>query len=107
MQMPVIVGVIIAVMFLVTFSGWFYNYALGMVELVLDDKFFSYRIVAASLVSAVFFGLVFFVISIVNQCPNQERVGLFAGLKCEQYLKLKASADNLFQPKNEAVNQTL
>ena len=54
MQMPVIVGMIVATMFLVTFSGWFYNYALGMEELVLDDKFFSYRIVAASLVSAVF-----------------------------------------------------
>ncbi len=107
MQMPVIVGVIIAIMFLVTFSGWFYNYALGMEELVLDDKFFSYRIVAASLASAVFFVVVFFAISIVNQCPNQERVGIFAGLKCEQYLKLKASADNLFQPKNEAVNQAL
>ncbi|MEK7064206.1 MAG: hypothetical protein AAB973_01165 [Patescibacteria group bacterium] len=107
MQMPVIVGMIVATMFLVTFSGWFYNYALGMEELVLDDKFFSYRIVAASLVSAVFFVMVFFVISIVNQCPNQERVGIFAGLKCEQYLKLKASADNLFQPKNETVNQAL
>lgn len=105
--MPVIVGMIVATMFLVTFSGWFYNYALGMEELVLDDKFFSYRIVAASLVSAVFFVMVFFVISIVNQCPNQERVGIFAGLKCEQYLKLKASADNLFQPKNETVNQAL
>ena len=107
MQMPVIVGVIIAIMFLVTFSGWFYNYALGMQELVLDDKFFTYRVAAASLASTVFFVMVFFVISIVNQCPNQERVGIFAGLKCEQYLKLKASADNLFQPKNETINQTL
>lgn len=107
MQMPVAVGVIIAIMFGVTFSGWFYHYAASMQELVLDDRFFTYRIVAASLVSVVFFGLVFFAISIVNQCPDKERAGIFAGLNCKSYLKLKASADSLFQPKNETVNQAL
>ena len=107
MQMPVAVGVIIVVMFLVTFSGWFYNYALGMQELVLDDRYFTYRIAVASLASAVFFVLVFFAISVVNQCPNEERAGIFSGLKCESYLKLKANADSLFQPKNETINQTL
>lgn len=107
MQMPVVVGVLIAIMFLFTFSGWFYELATGMKELVLDDQFFSYRIFFASLVSIVFMVLVFFVIATVNECPNQQREGIFAGLKCEGYLQLKASADGLFKPKNEPVNQSL
>lgn len=107
MQMPVIVGVILAIMALVTFSGWFYEYATGMRELVLDDRFFNYRIVATTLVSMLFMVAVFFVIATFNECPNQTREGVFAGLNCEGYLKIKASADDLFQPKNEAVDQAL
>ncbi len=105
--MPVTVGIVLAVMFLVTLSGWFYHYATGMRELVLDDKFFNFRIVGASLISVVFFFGVFLVISVVNECPNQKREGFFAGLNCEQYLKLKTSADSIFQPKNKAIDQSL
>lgn len=107
MQMPVVVGVILAIMAVVTFSGWFYNLARGMNELVLDDAYFTYRIIAASLASMVFLVGAFFIIATIHECPNQERVGIFAGLKCDSYLNLKASADNLFQPKNEAVDQAL
>ncbi len=107
MQMPVIVGVILAIMALVTFSGWFYEYATGMRELVLDDRFFNYRIVATSLVSMLLMVAVFFVIATINECPNQTKEGIFAGLKCDSYLKMKASADELFQPKNETIDQAL
>lgn len=107
MQMPVIVGVILAIMALVTFSGWFYEYATGVRELVLDDRFFNYRIAATTVVSMLFMVAVFFAIATINECPNQVRGGIFAGLKCESYLKIKASANELFQPKNEAVDQTL
>lgn len=105
--MPVIIGVILSLMALVTFSGWFYEYATGMRELVLDDRFFNYRIVATTLVSMLFMVAVFFVIATINECPNQTREGIFAGLKCESYLKIKTSANELFQPKNEAVDQAL
>lgn len=105
--MPIIVGVILALMALVTFSGWFYEYATGMRELVLDDRFFNYRIVATTIVSMLFMVMIFFVIATINECPNQTREGIFAGLKCEGYLKIKASADELFKPKNEAIDQTL
>lgn len=105
--MPVVVGIIIAVMALVTFSGWFYEYATGMQELVLDDRFFNYRIAAATFASIFFMVAVFWVIAMMNECPNQTREGLFAGLKCESYLKIKASANNLFQPNNKTINQPL
>lgn len=107
MQMPVVVGIIIAVMILVTFSGWFYGYTAGMHELVLDDKFFNYRIAAATFSSILFMVAMFWVIATVNECPNQTRDGAFAGLKCDGYLKIKASADNLFQPKDKAIDQSL
>lgn len=107
MQMPVVIGVIIAVMALVTFSGWFYGYTGGMQELVLDDKLFNYRIALATISSIAFMVAMFWVIATVNECPNQTRDGAFAGLKCDSYLKIKASADNLFQPKNKAIDQSL
>lgn len=107
MQMPVIVGVLLAIMFLVTFSGWFFEYASGLHELVLDDMFFSYRIIAACLISIVILVAAFWGISLINECPRTTREGIFAGLNCSGYLKLKASADALFQPKNEAVEQTV
>jgi len=114
MQMPVAIGVLIAVMALVTFSGWFYGYATGMRELVLDDKFFNYRIAFATLSSILFMVAMFWVIATVNECPNQtNRIGgqtrdeVFAGLKCDGYLRIKASADNLFQPKDKTIDQSL
>lgn len=107
MQMPVVIGVIIAVMALVTFSGWFYGYTGGMQELVLDDKLFNYRIALATISSIAFMVAMFWVIATVNECPNQTREGVFAGLKCDDYLKIKTSADNLFQPKNKTINQSL
>lgn len=107
MQMPVVVGVLMAVMALVTFSGWFYGYSTGMHELVLDDRFFNYRIALATISSIAFMVAMFWVIATVNECPNQTREGLFAGLKCDGYLKIKTSADNLFQPKNKTIDQSL
>lgn len=107
MQMPVVVGVIISIMVLVTFSGWFYGYTSGMHELVFDDKFFNYRIAFATFSSILFMVAVFWVIAIMNECPNQDRKGLFAGLKCDGYLKIKTSANSLFQPKNKTIDQSL
>lgn len=107
MQMPIVVGIILAIMGLVTFSGWFYQYASGMGELVLDDNLFGYRIAAATVMSIVFMVAVFWVIALVNECPNQTREGIFSGLKCDSYLKIKASADQLFKPNNQPINESL
>lgn len=104
MEMPVIIGVIIAAMFLITFTGWFVSLAAGLKEFVLDDVYFYYRIFGAGLVSTLVMVGAFFAIATIKECPNQIREGLFAGLKCDSYLKLRASADNFLKPAQTAEN---
>ena len=58
--MPVVVGVLIALIFLVSFSEWFYNLVTGMKQLVLDDEFFGWRVAWTSFVSMIFMAAVFF-----------------------------------------------
>ena len=60
MKMPVVVGVIIALMFLISFFEWFYNLVSGMKQLVLDDEFFGWRIAWTSFISMAFMVAVFF-----------------------------------------------
>ena len=77
MEMPVIVGVIITVAFLVSFSEWFYTLCKGISVVVLDDIFYVYRIIGMSLVSLLFMIGVFAAIAIVKECPNENREGIF------------------------------
>jgi len=101
MQMPVLVGVILVVMVLIVFSGWFYHLVQGVREVVLDDVFFNYRVLGVSLVSIFIMMMAFVGIATINECEEREgeegREGMFASLKCEEYLSLKASTDELFQ----------
>jgi hypothetical protein len=96
MEMPVVVGLILAVIFMVSFSGWFYNLVSGAKQLVLDDEFFGYRIFATTAASLVFMVIVFMGIATVNECKNEKREGVFASLKCEEYQDLRSSTKNLF-----------
>ena len=41
--MPVIVGVILALIFIVAFSGWFFHLASGWNQFVLDDIYFKFN----------------------------------------------------------------
>ena len=100
MQMPVIVGIVVAVIFLVAFSEWFYNLVSGWKEFVLDDIFFRYRIAGMSLLSILVMSGTFYGMALVNECPNEERVGLFANLNCDQYAKIKADAEGLLIKEN-------
>lgn len=93
--MPVIVGILVAIIFLVAFSEWFYNLVTGWREFVLDDVYFRYRIAGVSLLSILVMGGTFYGMALVNECPNEERTGLFAGLNCEQYQKIKASTEKM------------
>ena len=101
--MPVAVGVVVAVIFLVVFSGWFYNLASGWKEYVLDDIFFRYRLLAASIVSLVMITATFFGMGYAFECPNEERQGIFASLSCADYRNIRASAESLF--KGDTVRQ--
>lgn len=99
-----VIGLIIAVMFLITFTGWFVSLAAGLKEFVLDDVFFFYRIFGAGAASILVVVGAFIVIATIKECPNQNREGLFAGLKCDSYLKLRASTDNFLKPTQTAEN---
>jgi hypothetical protein len=99
MQMPVIVGVGIVLAFLVTFSQWFYAFGSGMREAVLDDARFAFRIVRASVLSIIFMVFVFFIIAMINECPDKpsQRSEFLENLNCEKYLQIKSTSENLFK----------
>jgi hypothetical protein len=96
MQMPVAVGVVVSIIFLVAFSEWFYHMVKGWEEIVLDDAYFKYRIAGVTLFSFLIIGVTFFGMALVNECPNQTKEGPFANLRCDEYLKIKAGTDQLF-----------
>ena len=100
MQMPVIVGVVVAIIFIVGFSEWFYHLVAGWGEYVLDDVYFRYRIMGVSLLSMLVMSGTFYGMALINECPNEVREGLFASLNCEEYSKITVSAEKLFFPGN-------
>ena len=105
--MPLWVGIILTLVALVVFSGWFFNLAEGLRELVLDDQFFGLRIVAASLFSFVLFIGSFWMIATVNECKNIDHEGIFASLNCEEYNKLSTGLEGFFDKTNQESDQTL
>ena len=104
MQMPVVVGILVAVIFLVAFSEWFYHLVKGWREIVIDDAFFKYRIVGVSIFSMFIIGSSFFGMALITECPNEVREGILAKLRCEEYLKIKAGTENLFGEDNNTKN---
>lgn len=96
MQMPVIVGVVLAIIFLIVFSEWFYHNFLGWKEVIVDDQFFSIRIVGATIVSMMIFFVSFFGAAYVTKCPSEERSGIFEKLNCTEYNKIKIQVGSIF-----------
>lgn len=97
--MPVIVGIILALIFLVAFSEWFYHMVSGWRELVLDDVYFKYRVVGTTLVTIFIITASFFGMALITECPNEVKEGWAARLRCEEYLKIKAGTDKIFASK--------
>jgi hypothetical protein len=95
MQMPVVVGIVVAIIFLMAFSEWFYHLASGWREFVLDDVFFKYRIVGASLLSIVVMSGTFYSMALFNECDKETRVGVFANLNCEEYTKIMTGTEEM------------
>lgn len=89
MQMPVWVGVILAIIFLTVFSEWTFHTVVGWKEIVLDDIYYTYRIAGVTLFSILIMSSTFLVMAYVTECPNETREGFFAKLNCEQYYKIK------------------
>lgn len=91
MEMPVIVGIILAIIFLIVFSEWFYHMFAGWREIVIDDKFFNLRIVGASIVSILVLVISFVGMAYVTECPREEKPEIFERLNCEAYNKIKVN----------------
>lgn len=94
--MPVAVGIVLSIIFLVAFSQWFYNLAIGWGQIVIDDVYFKYRIAGVTALTFVVITLTFFTMALVSECPKGTREGPFARLRCDEYLKIKAGTDKLF-----------
>ena len=94
--MPIWVGVLISIIFLVSFSEWFYHLVRGWGEIIVDDVYYGYRILGVSLFSILIISMTFFGMALINECPNEEREGAFARLRCEEYLKIKAGTEKVF-----------
>lgn len=86
--MPVIIGVLLAIISLVVFSEWFYHTALGWHEVVLDDSYFKYRVLGATLFSLFVIGSTVIVMAYTTECKNDDREGVLARLNCEEYQKI-------------------
>lgn len=93
--MPVIVGIVVAIIFLVAFSQWFYHLIAGWREFVLDDIYFRYRIAGISALSILIMSGTFFGMAYFNECPNEDRVGIFAKMNCSAYTKIMAETDSI------------
>lgn len=101
MSMPVTVGLIMAAIFLISFSQWFYNLFKGWREVIIDDMFLIYRIVGATVLSAGIMFAGFWVIATVNECKEieVEKEGIFKQLNCKEYWEIRTGAESLFSLK--------
>lgn len=100
--MPVFVGVILALIVLVSFSGWFYNLISGWNDYILDDVYFKYRIGFASLVTILVISGTFIGMSYALECPDQSSEGIIPGLSCEKYNSIKTATGEVINlPKTE------
>lgn len=93
MHMPVIVGIVVAVIFLIAFSEWFYNIVTGWKDFVLDDVYFRYRIAGVSALTILVMSGTFVGMAYVNECPNENRIGIFEKLNCEAYTRIISGTD--------------
>ncbi len=100
MQMPVVVGLLLAIIFLVVFSEWFYHTFIGWREVVIDDRLYKLRIFGASVVSVLVFLGSFLGVAYITKCPSEEREGIFEKLNCDEYNKIKTTAE-LFSTSKE------
>lgn len=92
MQMPVAVGVLVAIIFTISFSEWFYQTFIGWREVIIDDRLIKFRIFGATILSLFVICLSFVGAAFVSKCPQSDRGGFFEKLNCEEYQKIKIKA---------------
>ncbi len=106
MQMPIIVGIIVGIAFLVGVSEWLYGAVRGIKNTVPEGVHYTKRIIRAVLISIILMALVFWGIALVSECPNPERIRekAFARLRCDEYLKVKTLTKKFFQVGKKSVD---
>lgn len=87
MNWTVITGVIIALMFLVSFSQWFYELVSGFHAAITQDLYVAYRTGVWVTGGIVFMIAVFWVLAMVQECPDLtgDKPGVFAYMDCRVY----------------------
>ena len=90
MEMPVAVGVLVAVIFLIAFSEWFYHTFVAWSEVIIDDRLYKFRIAGATILSVAIIMATFWGAAYASKCSNleTEREGVFEKLDCEEYRKI-------------------
>lgn len=99
--MPVVVGILLTAVFLISFSQWFYNLFKGWREIIVDDLFMVYRVIGATILSMAIMFAGFWAIATVNECKEleAEREGIFKQLNCKEYWEIRTGAEELFSVK--------
>ncbi|OGD83807.1 hypothetical protein A2572_03900 [Candidatus Collierbacteria bacterium RIFOXYD1_FULL_40_9] len=88
--MPVAVGVLVAIIFLIVFSEWFYHTVVGWREVIIDDRLFKYRVFGATALSLIVIMTTFVGAAYMSKCPSTtESDGVFEKLNCEEYQKIR------------------
>lgn len=76
---------------------------IGWEVLVLDDALYRYRIGFVVLISLMTFGATFYLMALINECPETERTGPLAGLNCAPYHAIKAGTETVFAAEKNIV----
>lgn len=108
--MPVAVGVILAIILLVSFSGWFTQMFQGWREFIIDDTYLGYRIAFATLFSVTIITLTFLGMAYAYECPGERIEGektILSGVQCESYIKIKTGAEEMFKKASSVEDQTI
>jgi hypothetical protein len=87
MNWVVIVGVIIALMFLVSFTTWFFHLFAGVDALAGGGPTRGFKLVTWTFWGLLFMGSIFWGNAMINECPTPEelREGVFVYLDCTVY----------------------
>ncbi len=89
MQMPVAVGVLVAIIFMITFSEWFYHTFISWREVIIDDRLYKYRVFGATLLSLFVISISFVGAAYISKCSSAEREGIFERLNCDEYRDIR------------------
>lgn len=98
-----IVGVILAVVFLVSFSEWFYHLVKGANELIPSGYGFYFNVFKFMAGGLSFMAVVFWSLSMVYECPKPNREGIFEYMDCRVYYQAKARTQGLFPAGQDGV----